>query len=133
MCTATHPAHPAAATSQSDEETSLTSVAPASSAAAATAGFSVSIETRTRPASASITGMTRASSTASGTGSAPGRRRLAPHIDDVGPCGHHVQPVGHGGLGGEVAAPVRERVRRHVENAHDERTVQSGVAHRRSA
>src|SRR5579885_60903 len=49
--------------------------APASRAARATAGFMVSIEigTLTWEASSSITGRTRRSSSASGTGSAPGR------------------------------------------------------------
>ena len=73
MCMATQPAPPFAATFHSDADTSLTREAPARSAASATAGFIVSIETRTAPASASTTGMTRASSSSWGTGSAPGR------------------------------------------------------------
>ena len=58
-----------------------------------------------------------------GHGLGPRAGRLTPDVDDVGPLGHHVEPVGHGGLGGQVAPPVGERVRRHVENAHDERSV----------
>ncbi len=54
--------------------TSLTIVAPASSAAAATGAFEVSTETsRPTPASPSMTGTTRRSSSSAATGSAPGR------------------------------------------------------------
>ena len=56
-------------------ETSLTTLAPASTAARATSAFIVSIDTGTftSAATASITGITRRSSSAVPTGSAPGR------------------------------------------------------------
>jgi hypothetical protein len=60
---------------QARAETSFQIVAPAATAARATAGFMVSIEIGTALSrrTASITGMTRAISSASATGSAPGR------------------------------------------------------------
>ena len=48
-------------------------VAPASTAASATSSFIVSIETRADVASPATTGITRASSASTATGSAPGR------------------------------------------------------------
>src|SRR5437016_8377573 len=80
MCMSTTPAPDAATTpairgSARMAETSLTMTAPAWRAASATPAFIVSTETGTPafPASASMTGTTRASSSASATGSAPGR------------------------------------------------------------
>ena len=73
MCMATHPTPDSAATGHSDAEMSLTRVAPAATAASATARLTVSTDTRTWGASASITGTTRRSSSRSDTGSAPGR------------------------------------------------------------
>ena len=85
------------ATSHSEAETSLTRVAPAASAAAATSGFTVSTETRAPrgAASASTTGTTRASSTSSGHRLGPRPGGLAADVDDVGPLGDHLEPVGH--------------------------------------
>ena len=73
MCMATQPTPRPAATGCSAPEMSLMRVAPASTAASATAGFTVSTETLTCGERASITGTTRRSSSASPTGSAPGR------------------------------------------------------------
>ncbi len=53
--------------------TSFTIFAPASKAAAATSAFEVSIESKVSPASSSIIGITRRFSSATSTGSAPGR------------------------------------------------------------
>ena len=73
MCMATQPAPAAAATGHRLADTSFTIVAPAASAASATGGFTVSTDSRTRPASAWSTGTTRRSSSAAGTPWAPGR------------------------------------------------------------
>jgi hypothetical protein len=80
MCMATQPASAEAATSQREAEMSFTRLAPAASAAFATSGLTVSTDRRTplplrlvAAARASMTGTTRSSSTAAGTGSAPGR------------------------------------------------------------
>src|SRR5690606_18791536 len=74
MCMATNPTPPSAATSASDAETSLTRRAPASTAARATSALRVSIDTgMPSAASARTTGMTRRSSSSTGTGSARGR------------------------------------------------------------
>ena len=72
-CMATHPTRCRAATGHSEADTSLISEAPAPTAASATSSLVVSMETLTWPASASITGITRRSSSSTGTGSAPGR------------------------------------------------------------
>jgi len=54
-----------------------------------------------------------------GLGAGPGG--FAAHVDDVGALGHHLEPVRHRALEGVVEAAVGEGVRRHVEDAHDER------------
>src|ERR1700722_17283423 len=72
-CMATHPPPCRAATGHREADTSLISDAPACTAASATTSLVVSIDTLTWPASASITGITRRSSSAVETGSAPGR------------------------------------------------------------
>ena len=56
-----------------------------------------------------------------GDGAVTGARGLAAHVDDVGALVKHLQAVRDGGLRIEVLAAVRERVRRHVEDAHDAR------------
>jgi len=78
MCIAITPTLPRATASMAPGArkafTSLTTAQPASIAARMTSGFIVSTETATPLAtSASTTGMTRASSSSSGTGAAPGR------------------------------------------------------------
>ena len=73
--------------------TSLTMLAPASSAAAATAAFDVSIDSRApAPASPSSTGTTRRSSSASLTGSAPGRVDSPPMSRIAAPCATSARP-----------------------------------------
>ncbi len=72
-CMATQPTWRRAATGHSEAETSLISDAPASAAASATAPLVVSTDTRTWPASASTTGITRRNSSSRATGAAPGR------------------------------------------------------------
>src|SRR5918992_899983 len=85
---------PAISGEKRNAETSLTIVAPAPMASRATSSLVVSIETRP-PAAArpSTTGSTRSSSSASGTGSAPGRvdspptsRIAAPSSRSRSPC-----------------------------------------------
>ena len=65
-------------------------VAPASRARRATSALVVSIEigTVSSVANASTTGITRRSSSASETGSAPGPARFAAQVDEVGTLGH---------------------------------------------
>ena len=72
-CMATQPTRRRAATGHSEADTSLIREAPASTAASATPSLVVSTDTRTWPARARTTGTTRRSSSATGTGSAPGR------------------------------------------------------------
>src|SRR5579862_2277545 len=73
-------------------EMSLSMVAPASSAALATAGFTVSTDTRTWGARASTTGTTRARSSASGTGVAPGRLDSPPTSTTSAPWAANSSP-----------------------------------------
>ena len=84
-CMATHPTRCRAATGHREADTSLISDAPACTAASATASLVVSIDTRTWPASASITGITRRSSSAVEHGLGAGPGRFTADIDDVGP------------------------------------------------
>ena len=69
----------------------------------------------------STTGSTRASSSASATGGAPGRRRLAADVEDVGALAQQRSRVRERRAGVEVAAAVGERVGRDVDDAHHER------------
>ena len=102
--------------------TSLTIVAPASSAAAATAAFDVSIDSRApAPASPSSTGTTRRSSSASVTGSAPGRVDSPPTSRIAAPCCDELAPVRDRRRRVEPLAAVGERVRRDVDDPHDDR------------
>ena len=72
-----------------------------------------------RSISPSITGITRRSSSASGTGSAPGPGRLAAHVEDRRALRLELEAVRDRRLGGQVAAAVGERVGRDVDHAHD--------------
>ena len=99
MCIATKPA-PASATTASirgsarPADTSLTTDAPAAIAAAATAAFVVSMLTGTPElvASAATTGNTRARSSASVTGSAPGRVDSPPTSSTSAPSAANASP-----------------------------------------
>ena len=51
---------------------------------------------------------------------------LAAHVDDVGALRDQLQAPGHGPVRVQPATPVRERVRRHVEDPHDQGPVRSG-------
>ena len=118
MCMAIHPAPVSAATGHRVAEMSLMMVAPAVTAARATAALRVSMETRAPlAASASTTGNTRRSSSASGTGRAPGRVDSPPTSMMSAPsaisAGHARLPLRH-----QATAPVGERVRRHIQHAH---------------
>ena len=85
---------PASSGAKRKPDTSFTRVAPAASAASATSRLVVSIEIRwPAAASRSTTGTARASSSAAGTGSAPGRveapptsRIAAPSATSCSPC-----------------------------------------------
>ena len=70
---ATYPTANSPATSTSVLDTSLSTLAPAAIAARATASFCVSTETGPNRLNASMTGTTRAISSSSATGVAPGR------------------------------------------------------------
>ena len=51
-------------------------------------------------------------------GTRPGR--FAADIEDIGPFGRELQPMGDGLLGCGVAAAIRETVGRHVDDTHDQ-------------
>ena len=60
-------------------------------------------------------------------GSMAGPGRFAANVDDPGTLGDHRPRARGGGLGLEMAATVRKRIRRHIENAHQHgRTSQVG-------
>ena len=112
---------PASSGEKRNAETSLTIVAPAPSAARATSSFVVSIETRAPARS-------RAPRRPGSRGAAPRRPRRARRPDRVdspptsriaAPLAHQLQPVRDGGVGIEEDAVGGERVRRHVDDAHD--------------
>ena len=119
MCIATQPTPNSAATGQRLAEMSLISVAPAATAARATDALRVSIETRARSDSASITGMTRRSSSASGYRRGPGSRRLTADVDDCRAFVDQLKAVCDREIGFEPLTAVRERVRRDVHDPHD--------------
>ena len=52
-------------------------------------------------------------------------RGLAAHVDDVGAGVEHRQAVLDGGIGVEVLPAIAKRIGRHVEDAHDARTVKA--------
>ena len=70
-----------------------------------------------------MTGSTRRSSSSAGTGSAPGPRRLAADVEDVRALVDHPQPVVDRRAGIEAHAAVGKRIRRDVEDPHDERAL----------
>ena len=125
---ATHPTPWRAATGHSEAETSLTRVAPAATAASATAALVVSIDTRTSPASASMTGITRRSSSSTGHRLGAGPGGLPAHVDDVGPLGDHLAALRDGPPGLEPPPAVGERVGGDVEDPHHQWTVLTGRA-----
>ena len=108
--------------------------APARAARRMTSALRVSIDrgARTCGASASITGMTRRSSSARSTGSAPGRVELGADVEDVGACRLELQGVRDRRVGGQIAPAVREAVGGDVDDAHDqwpiERQTGDGIA-----
>ena len=117
-CMATKAAPCSAATGARLEEMSFRMVAPADRAALATEALLVSTDTRTSPASASMTGTTRRSSSSSATavGARPGR--LTADVDHVRAFGHHLAAATHGIVEVEVEAAVGERVGCDVQHAH---------------
>ncbi len=105
---------------------SLTSVAPAASAARATAALVVSTETRAPARGQGLDDRHHPGQLlVERDGLGPGPGGLTADVDDVGALGHHVEPVGHGALGGGVEAAVGEGVGGHVEHPHDERPPRS--------
>ena len=54
-----------------------------------------------------------------------GARGLAAHVDDVGAGVEHRQAVLDGGIRVEVLPAIAKRIGRHVEDAHDARTVKA--------
>ena len=101
--------------------TSLTMQAPAAAAAAITPGLLVSMEMATSRVRAmrSMTGSTRCDlhRFIHRRGAGPGR--FSAHIDDGGAFIDHGGGALESGVRAGVAAAVGERVRGHVENAHD--------------
>ena len=97
--------------------------APAATAAAMTSSLLVSMEMATSSDAAmrSMTGTTRSRSIGASTPSEPGPRRFPAHIDDGGALRHHLRRALERRLDAGIAAAVGERIRRHVENAHDDR------------
>ena len=100
-------------------DTSLTTAAPASRHASATAACRVSMLTHTpRAASSRTAGTTRASSSASVTGAAPGRVDSPPTSMICAPFVEHALGVRDRRIERVVRSPVGEGVGGHVENAH---------------
>ena len=104
--------------------------APASAAARAVDAFIVSTLTVTpRSASARMTGTTRACSSTGSTRSGARPRRLAADVDDVGALLDQVAGRARSAASGSSYEPaVAERVRRHVEDAHDRRVAHADPA-----
>ena len=50
-------------------------------------------------------------------------RGFAAHVDPVRSLSRHLETVLNGSVGVEVDAAVRKRIRRHVQHAHDERSL----------
>ena len=122
-----HPAHRGrAATGHREAETSLIREAPAPTAASATSSLVVSIDTRTWPARASTTGITRRSSSSVGTGSAPGRVDSPPTSTRSAPSSIISWALMIGLFPLEPLPTVRERVRGDIEDAHDQGAVLTG-------
>ena len=107
-------------------ETSLMMLAPASTHAARDLGMARVDRDRhaSSDAKRTTTGRTRASSAATGTGSAPGRVDSPPTSRIAAPSA--MRRSARSDRGGRVvdAAAVGERVGRDVEDAHDERPVE---------
>ncbi len=104
------PASASSAPGACSARTSLIIAAPAASAARITAGFIVSTET-TIPAAASsfVSGTTRAISSSSSTGAAPGRVDSPPMSIDIGAIVRHL-PRAHECVGAvRIATAVGER------------------------
>ena len=94
--------------------------APSRAASRATAALDVSMEIgASKSASASSAGTTRRSSSSSETGTWPGRVELAADVDDRRALGEHRFGAGDRSGRVEMAPAVGERVRRHVEDAHE--------------
>ena len=94
-----------AATSCIDAETSLRMSAPAATAARATSGLVVSMDTRPWGASLATTSTTRASSSSTGTGSAPGRVDSPPTSTTAAPSSNSLRPRATAASGEENRAP----------------------------
>ena len=73
-----------------------------------------------------MTGMTRRSSSASRDRFGAGARGFAADIQDVRPLPGQFERVGNGGLRIQKLSTVRKRVRRDVDDAHDERWPREG-------
>ena len=110
--------------------------APAAAARRITSALRVSMEisASVRPRRPSMTGMTRRSSSSTGTASEPGRVRLAADVENVGAFLGESQPVRDGRLRRRVQPAIGEAVRRDVDDAHDARPVerQAGEARARA-
>src|SRR6185437_14080460 len=115
--------------------TSLIIAAPAAAAACMTSGLLVSTERMAcvRELKREITGTTRRSSSSKLTGCAPGRvdpppptlmsppsPPLPPHIDDGRPLLRHLHSALNGIIQPYELPPIRERVRRDIQHAHDD-------------
>ena len=121
MCMATNATPPAAATSASEADTSLTMRAPAATAASATSGLRVSIDTATpSAASAATTGTHPAQLLVHRHGLGPGRVDSPPTSTQSAPSADDLAPVRERGVMVEVAPAVRERIRGHVDDTHDQ-------------